>query len=103
MKANVALEQFGHQSIHGAARSRNELQDVGAILVGFQSALDGGDLAFDSLDAEDEFGLFFDGMHFFLDRSIPPYGIRTKADTEVAVAPGASESARWMEAVDVRR
>jgi hypothetical protein len=42
-------------------------------------------------------------MHFFLDRSIPPYGIRTKADTEVAVAPGASESARWMEAVDVRR
>ena len=49
-----------------------------------RGALDSGNLSLDSFDPENEFGFFFDGMHFSVDRSIPPYGIRelayTKAD-----------------------
>jgi len=44
----VALEQFRPINPFMAPRAAvMSLQDVGAILVGFQSALDGGDLAFE--------------------------------------------------------
>jgi hypothetical protein len=76
MKAYVALQQFGHQSVHGAAGSRNQLQHIGAILIRLKGAFNGSDLTLDAFDSQDELGLFFDGMHSStLTYSILPYSI----------------------------
>lgn len=76
MVADVLFEQGRHEAIHGAARAGDELQDVRTVRILFEGAFDGGDLAFDAADAQNQFGLAFDSMHGGY--SILPYSMYRK-------------------------
>src|SRR3984957_14208926 len=65
VEADVTLQQFRHQSIHGAPRRSVQLKYIGAIFIRLQRAFYGRDLAFNSLDSENELGFPFNRMHGF--------------------------------------
>ena len=57
MKADVVLQELGHESIHGAAGGGDELQYVCTVLVTFERPLDSFNLSADATDTQGE--LFF--------------------------------------------
>ena len=68
---NMVLHEFGHQAVDGAARRRQALQDVGALLVVIQGAQDAFQLADDFFRARDQIEFFTRGGRHF---SCIPYG-----------------------------
>ena len=62
MIADVVFHQLAHEAVDGAARSRQALQDLRALLVFVESAEDTFKLADDFLGASDEVEFFAGGV-----------------------------------------
>lgn len=60
--ANVALNDFVHQTVHGPASGSDELEEVRAFLVRMQRFLNGFDLAADAAYASQKCSLGFPGV-----------------------------------------
>ena len=60
--ADVILDQFHGETVHRPAHGSDEIEDIGAIGLGFERALDGFHLALEAADAGEDFGLLGDGM-----------------------------------------
>jgi hypothetical protein len=65
--ADVVFEDLGHEAVDAAADVGEEHEDVGAVSVAAEGALDGVDLTADALDAGEEF-LVLTMSHFVLPR-----------------------------------
>src|SRR3984893_12309330 len=62
VEANMTLDHFGHQRIHGASAGRDVVKDLGALPFVIQGFLDGRDLAHDRPDAVQQPLLLLDGV-----------------------------------------
>jgi hypothetical protein len=65
--ADVVFEDLGHEAVDAAADVGEEHEDVGAVSVAAEGALDGVDLTADALDAGEEF-FVLTMSHFVLPR-----------------------------------
>jgi hypothetical protein len=62
VEANLAVDNFHEKAIDSATACRDLLQDSGALVVVFEGAADGFDLAFDTVYAREQTAAFFSGM-----------------------------------------
>jgi hypothetical protein len=62
VRANVIFHHFRHETVHGAASGRDELQHLGALDLPLQSALNRFNLAAQAAHAIEELALLSDGV-----------------------------------------
>ncbi len=80
MQADVIFQYLRHQTVDPAANRGQEHEDVGAFIPGSEGALDGRELATDSLDAKQKLLFLFGNfgnliLHFYLLSSTFPFTI----------------------------